>query len=424
MKLLLITFLLLLASSSFSQSWQTIPMYHYTNEPLVFWDHGQWPFTLRHQHFKINPYDQSIWAVSDERVIKVDNQGDFHLWDESNCYFAATPQDYSALEFTPQNTFVSSYFTGLYKHDGFSWSTVSNLDKIISLSSDQDTLFAARVSAYYLNYVNGITTQGYYQGSKRIKSRNGRMVGCSDARYGALKDLGVGGSGSVQYIVGTDLYYLDYKNYDFKFTPNGDTLFTSGDRGFSIAVEGVFIDTLTKYNTINMPDLSILEFEFDASNNIWALLGSGGQSPSAEKLAFLDRSTNTWTTIYDEFNSPLDFPRVTIELDSNGNVWVANREFLHVLKLGNVPQWLGSSEMQEEESSFTVVPNPNKGEFQIVGTINFKMVHIFDQTGRLVYEDNLSHGSQKLNIALQSGIYQVRISDDTGRSSVKKVVIQ
>jgi len=246
------------------------------------------------------------------------------------------------------NLFNLPEYTGLYLFNGFSWGLLSGLDKGLNLSTDGDTVWMARMNQDFNYYFSGILYSGLYSGARRLKSKNGEIFGTDNTYMGSLKKI----TGSTVYIYNPSIntYYLDFKNYDFKFSPFSDTLFTSGDRGFSLALNGVFVDTITKYNTTNMPDLAITEFEFDALGNIWAVFSPvpTGSIVQPEKIGYLDRSTNTWSQFYDGSNSPINFGnhRVTIELDTNGNLWVANGQNLHVLGIGTTPSWLGNEELK------------------------------------------------------------------------------
>lgn len=422
MRYLLLTSTLWFAFFSFGQNWQTILMSDVSSEPFLYWNKGNFPNTKHDRHFRINPYDQSFWGFSDEHVLRMDYQGNFQLWDQNNCFFAIPPNEYTDLAFTPQNTYVVSTYTGVYQWDGSNWGTVYNQNNVITLNSDADTMWMARLSNAHLQNINGTITTGSY-GGRRIESRNGFTLVSNSVIYNGLGLVNT--SGVSTYLTSTSPYYLDTKNYDFKYTSYGDTLFTSGDRGFSIAVDGIFIDTITKYNTFNMPEMPILEFEFTTDNNIWAVFGTGDNNQVPEKIAFLDRNTNIWSNGYDENNSPIVFSWMSIEVDSNNNLWVANGGYLHVLKVGVVPQWLGESELKNNEHTIQVFPNPNNGNFNIVTNKNYTNLNVFDLTGRLVYQSS-SIVPGKIDLDLAPGAYQLKFSITDNPESIvtKKIVVQ
>jgi len=83
----------------------------------------------------------------------------------------------------------------------------------------------------------------------------------------------------------------------------------------------------------------------------------------------------------------------------------------------------------DKKNSFSVYPNPNKGDFTILFSDylpNFS-VDLIDQSGRLVYQkkyDSQFDLEQRINVNnLESGIYFVKVSSDQG-SIIKKIVIE
>jgi hypothetical protein len=168
-----------------------------------------------------------------------------------------------------------------------------------------------------------------------------------------------------------------------------------------------------------MPASKIVEFEFDPSDNIWALFGDNLQNVT--HVAFLDRATNDWSLIYDEINSPIDYSeRMTLEIDTSGNPYVMQSDRFHVLDINNLPQWLG---IQEQESiTFSVYPNPSNGSVSVSlpeGVIADKF-EIFDLTGRLIESDDL-----KDNIVLNvpSGTYFIQLFDGELKIGLERIVI-
>lgn len=417
MKLFLI-FTLFVSHLSWTQSWQTIPTSSYTNLNSFQWNHGQFAITLDRQHFKINPYDQSIWGFSNNIVYRVDNTtGDMTVWDENSAFFAVLGQKYNDICFTSVYTYIVTQYSGVFKYDGTNWTTVTNLTEGLHLSTNADTVWVARLNEPFLKITNTTVLQGNITSPSRIQSRDSLLFRCGSVYSGGLAVEYP--SGYHIYDVTTDGFYLGYKNYDFKFTPQGDTLFTSGNRGFSVAVDGTFIDTLTQYNTVNMPNMSITEFEFDEDHNIWAVFSNFNSAPQPQKIGFLDRSTNTWTHLYDESNSPIQFSRLTIELDTNGNVWVANMWNLHVLNINNAPNWLSTKEIDVNQTDFEVYPNPIKNEFSLKSEKLIESVVLTDMQGR---EISQLHAPFHLKENLPTGNYFLQILDIYGNSNVKRIV--
>ena len=95
--------------------------------------------------------------------------------------------------------------------------------------------------------------------------------------------------------------------------------------------------------------------------NVDPMLNENGATCTS--IGLLDRITNTWTE-YNNNNSPIDFPvPAAIELDTNGNLWVADISKLHCLQLGTALDWLATKEIVS--SKFEMCPNPTTGILNI-----------------------------------------------------------
>ncbi|MFA7272441.1 MAG: T9SS type A sorting domain-containing protein [Crocinitomicaceae bacterium] len=417
-KLILLWVFLFLKFMGVSQVWQTLPINYYSAITYLGWDYGD-VLTSHRQHFKINPFDNSVWGVSHANVIRLDDAGNFEIWNHSNAATLPDAYRYTDINFIGGNTFLVSKEFGLFQFDGLNWGLLSGLDNGYFLSTDLDTLWMSRSSGNFISYYSGNIYPSSNLGADRMISKNGYLYGSGGSFQGAFMNL----TNSTPYFYDplVDPYYLDYKNYDFKFLPNSDTLYTSGDRGFSIALHGIFIDTITKFNTINMPDLAITEFEFDALGNIWAVFSQpSATDQQPERIGYLDRSTHTWLQFYDQTNSPVAFAqRSTIELDTNGNLWVADGAELHVLEIGgNLPAWLGTNEITKEENWARIFPNPSNGELQVESNFSVKEITFFNLLGN---EINRFSSNDELN--LTSGVFLVEIKGEKGEIFRKKVVI-
>jgi Secretion system C-terminal sorting domain len=393
-------FVIFFEYSGLSQVWTSVHSAEFTNLSQFHWEDGNFPETLRLQHFRLNPFDQSLWGFSKNRIYRLDVDGALTIWDETNTVFAVEAQRYNDIRFTASATYVVTPFTGVFKYNGSSWSTVSTMDKGLSLYAELDTIWVARLDEPFLKIYNSTVYSNNIEVPRRIRTSNGDFYFSSSVPNGTIS-LGQF-AGYYIFTTANDSFYLDYKNHDFKFTPTGDTLFTSGNLGFSIAVDGQFVDTITKYNTTNMPDLAITEFEFDQNHNIWAVFSNFLTAPQPQKIGFLDRTTNVWTHIYDANNSPIDFTRVSMELDSIGNVWVASRNQLHVLSFNNPPSWLGVKDEVSNQEPLIVYPNPFSDYLKLENWKQLNMILIRDVYGKIVAAKKPDY---HMNIDLSPGIY-------------------
>src|SRR6218665_3239434 len=204
------------------------------------------------------------------------------------------------------------------------------------------------------------------------------------------------------------------------FYPQTDSLFVANDAGFAIADGDTFIDSICATNCTNMPTGIILEFEFDANNNIWALIGESNYDKTA--LAHYNVNTKVWDQYYDENNSPILFGgnKVSIEMDNLGNLWVVDNWFLHVLDEGNAPQWV---DMEEYHSplSVRIFPNPSN---ELV-SINFEgqqaKLMIYDAQGKVIRSSTVLAGEQFSIAEFENGVYFFEITNEEGKA-VKRAV--
>jgi hypothetical protein len=212
-------------------------------------------------------------------------------------------------------------------------------------------------------------------------------------------------------------FMLENQTYHLKFSNYSDTLYKSGNIGIALAVGNSFVDTITPYNTINMPlDLIIKEFEIDQNHNIWALFGEFGILNPPLKLGYLDRALGNWT-IYDEQNTPIIFTDGPgIELDTLGNLWVVNKQLLHVFTTGIEPAWLGTSELANDNSSIVIYPNPTSQQVAVTWTTkDASCIEIFTLHGKLVARIPIHEPkAQTLDVSdLSSGMYLIRVGEQT-----------
>jgi hypothetical protein len=75
-------------------------------------------------------------------------------------------------------------------------------------------------------------------------------------------------------------------------------------------------------------------------------------------------------------------------------------------------------------SLFQLYPNPNNGMFTLNANTTGTVV-IWDQTGRVVYQNQMTPGRNELNLQRESsGLYTVRFTDHTGKTNTQRLHIQ
>ena len=414
MKNVIVFFALLISNFGQAQSWHTYNsnIFH----PYYYWSSFGYPY----KQFKINPYDNSFWFAQETNIFRLTNNGQFTVFNDGN---EPTLQGYYAFEditFTPTRTVLIDRYFGLVNYDGSNWSTIPNGVDGVHLSSDVDTIWCARINENYLvNHPQG-SQLGNVSYLRRIESKNGNHWATSGVDQGALFHFQNGMP--TMYNADTIPFMLENQTYHMKFSNYSDTLYKSGDLGISLAVGNSFVDTITPNNSINMPtNLIIKEFEIDPNNNIWAVFGEFGVLNPAKKIGFLNRNLNAWT-LYDALNTPIVFSNeVGIELDTLGNLWVVNRQLLHVFTTGIEPAWLGTSELANDNSSIVIYPNPTKNELHIQNIgLNVELIEILDINGKVLMSLTSLENISVEN--LDAGLYFVQVKYHTGTILKEKFV--
>lgn len=365
--------------------------------------------------FKINPYDSSIWMVNDRFILTFDSDGDFQYFDESDHPNFDNFATFTTLAFTQNEIFASNEFYGLYRFNGDTWSQVAPVNDGIFLYSDLDTIWMGRMSGNDLIVTNSGTGFGFV-GNRKLASKNGEFWGISGGYFRRYTT-----SNSYELLdADTIPYLLDNKNYDFKFSPNDNRFYTTGDKGISIALYQQFTDTITPFNTIGMPQLPVMEIEFDSQDNIWVTFGEwsivAGTHPTVS-FGYLNRTTMSWT-IYDASNSAVT-SKSAIEVDPCDNLWLSTSDALYVLNSGNCPvTWLGSEKITLEKN--LLYPNPSSGDFSIVSERNINSFEVLDLAGRMIQQDTY-YGKISIN---ESGTYFVRLFENKELIGIEKIVVR
>ncbi len=404
--------LIFLAFISFgvsAQTWQTIPSAHYNFSKYTSGD----VVSINYSQFEINPYDGTMWFISnnygvDFNIKRINSDGSMTLFDPTNTSFMdMNSRYYYGMDFTSSRTYLLHGFQGVFSYDGSFWNQpVGTINKGVAICADGDSAFVSRLDANFLTIKDDVPFFYPWNYAKRMASRNGSTW----ATYGT-----VDGIYKYDWTASDAIYFtpessplLDYSNHDFKFARTSDTLYVAGEQGFSLAFGDVFEDTITMNTCSNMPYPSILEFEFDSQDNIWAVFGDGGtQGFLPMYIGYYDRDVQDWTLVYDQSTSPIDFSqKLDIEIDNDDNLWVCDRFNLHVLKINTTPGWL--SLVDESIQSFSIYPNPTNGAISIQTDQAVSDIEIRDLSGRLI--KSLPFASE---IYLESkGTYSIRLLDN------------
>jgi hypothetical protein len=362
--------------------------------------------------FKINRQNGDIWWAKFGRIYNISPNGTFTQ--HSNATDPILPSTMINVSFQHVEIFKDEVYVvddnggQIYRFDdNTQWSLFSNATDAFFMSVDEDSLWVCQDGENLQKYVDGIPTY-YPDGQERLQSRNGIVWSTSSYASDNPNLIRFYEPLTFEYRPAeTEDFVLDNYINDFKFMNNSDTFYLAGNQGFSIAVGPQFIDTLTAYNTINQPSGKIVEFEFDSNDNIWALFGSS--IGSCSHLAFLDRSTNEWTSVYDENNSPIEFSTLmSLELDGQDNVYVITPDNLHILEVNTLPPWLNVK--NQDLVDFQIYPNPSNGEFtiQIDEGIEVTDIEIVDLYGKVVkripFRTNIRYTGD-------SGVYLIRLKN-------------
>lgn len=355
------------------------------------------------RNFKIDGYTNNIWLIHDTKVAVIENNGNIQvftntelgpLWNGDNIQFA----------FTPSNIYYNINLYGFHSFTGYSSTLIeASFQDYLNMTSNYDTVYVTMADGSgFRKFYNG-TVESYNRGFTKIDAKGSFVYGNN------------GGSVIYQYIqaiddainLTSDPQYLWYIYNDTKFSRNTDTFYVGSTKGISYAYNYDFLDTITPNNTFNMPSPNVLELEFDAQDSLWAVFGDVNNDPFA--IAKLEG--NTWTNRIDNTNSPIDFSTfLGLEIDTLGNLWVADLNYLHTLLTPNSPQWLSLIE-NEVISNLSLSPNPSSEQITIKSQQQIDEVQIVDLQGRIVYSTLCNSMNPSINInELKPGNYFVNVT--------------
>lgn len=375
-----------------AQTWQSIHKNQFGN-------------TTPWNQFVINPYTNDIWMVNDNKAAVIQNDGSIQqftsvelgqLWNGSHLQFT----------FTPNDIYYAINLYGLFKFTGFTSVNVNSaLPDYLNLQSTADTIFVT--TGYpngFIKYTQG-NSEVFNRFYSKINARNNFFYGHDGSSMIYQYDQ----QSNSQTNLTSDPNYLQGIFHDTKFSRFSDTLYIGGRKGISYAYNYDILDTITPNNTSNMPSPNVLELEFDHLDQLWAVFGDTTDTPFA--IAKLEGST--WTNFIDATNSPIDFSNfLGLEIDTLGNLWVADNLYLHTLMTATSPGWLGTTSL-DPQSNLAILPNPAQNTFCISGGLYDGGIEIYDLQGRKILS---SASGTDIDISqLNTGQYFVVIEQKTNK---------
>lgn len=359
--------------------------------------HNFMPFN----QFTINPYTNNIWLVSPFNATVLEPDGSFTTFGE-NELGTLWQADELNFGFTPDHLFFSKRLTGLYLFDNYQRQMIYVEDEFRKIYSDLDTLILVRGNDYLLKYTDGIGSENTNIISSQCAVKDGVLYTNRGSYYYV--------ENGTDNPLWSDPYYLGGPSDVMEFDNESDTVHLGFVKGISKCYAGNCFDTITPFNTSNMPSANVLEIEFDAANHLWAAFGDAND----EHFALAKLEGNNWTEIYTTSNSPIDFSLFHgFEFDTLGNIWVASGFDLHTIENSNSPGWLSTQELKIQQRQLTIYPNPASDviHVQLPQMISQAAVYISDMNGKVIKEQQLySNDITPIHIgALESGVYILRV---------------
>ncbi len=369
------------------------------------------------RHFRINPYDNSLWMTSQYAIQTIAQNGVKQFFHFSNTPILVPPYRFVTFEFLPDQVFILDEYNGIYLYENEVISEIYSAAGLFNgITTDGDTLYILRENNPMVKWTNQNSSYLFngYDAGRIIVKNNLFWLANTFGNVGLYLRDNLGNS--LPY--NTSLR-MDNGNFDFKFSPHNDTLYVAGNKGLSLLHNLTFFDSIAPDNTTNMPPGVILDFEFDVNDNIWALFGSDAQTPTS--IAHYNQATENWDAFYDAGNANLNFDTYcSIELDNLGNLWMVNQTYIHVLELSTLPAWLSVKE-PKLQASISVYPNPVKETVSIETDAILSEMYLTDQLGKRLRTFNPTE--KQFSVAeLPSGMYFVELITEQGEKSTVKLV--
>ena len=106
------------------------------------------------------------------------------------------------------------------------------------------------------------------------------------------------------------------------------------------------------------------------------------------------------------------------------NIYKNNGRLFYRLKMIDIDRTTTYSKIAsvdfDKKYTVYVYPNPASNKIHMEGIRNYKYMRITDVTGKIVYEQNVSRGSETINISnLLKGLYIIRLTGNDDQQIVK-----
>jgi hypothetical protein len=391
----LVLFFLIGSLNLRAQTWQSINNSNFYN-------------TKPWGQFVINQFTNDIWLVNDNKVAVIENSGFIQPFGSVD-FGELWTGDHLRFTFTSDSVFYMKSIFGLFNFTDYV-STPSLVEsEILNITTNADTIFIIR-SGSILKYIDGNAIDSYFNASDII---------CKNEFL--YSDNGVIGH-NVNYsnvLLWDDPHYLLASIHDKKFQRYTDSLYVSTKKGVMYAFNYDILDTITPNNTINMPSPNVLEIEFDDKDSLWAVFGDVNDVP----FAISKLEGNTWTSRFDNTNSPIDFSNFYgLEIDTLGNLWVADLNYLHTFLTLNSPTWLGTKEMPQS-IQINIFPNPTSDHITI-SEIPLSLIGsnatITDLNGKQILDFEITQQQEQIDCSsMKKGVYFLRIGEQN-----QKIIVE
>ncbi len=389
-------------STSANAQWLTLP-------------NAQTGFIRPKDDFKINPYTNELWGARyQEGMVRLSVNGTVTHYSEATLGNQFWIYGDIKIGFTSNNVYYSREQDGLYNLNNGNPNLIFGLQDIKNLSNDLDTLYISATSENNYFYISPSLPQqensfGFVKSKNGIKYTNNDIISY------------VQGNNST--FIWNQPYYLFGEVYSFNFKKQTDSLYIGFENSLSVCYKDQCYDTITPYNTLNMPSGKIAEIEFDKDDNLWCAFADFSPTPQIDSYhAIAKLEGNTWQ-VYNNTNTPFNWDAYYgMEIDTLGNVWVATGNNLHVLQSNSNPAWLSIPEF--EKKTITIYPNPATDLITIEDNENITAIELTALSGKTVATYKINN-TKKININTASfpkGVYLIKVSSAKG-VVIKKIIL-